>query len=128
MLFRLRRDISRWWFDLGAQAILDTPALQCRRDAEVAVVTQIYPPDLMMYLVAIKTFARFVPVKSVVVVGDRLTARDKAVIRKHVQPVELVDIQSVNTEGTPRGGTWERLLTIVGLSASTYTIQLDADT
>lgn len=128
MFFRFRREISRWWFDVGAQAILNTPALNCRPDGQVTVVTQIYPPDVMMYLVAIKTFARFVPIKSVVVVGDRLTPRDQALIRAHVRPVELVDIQSVNTQGMPHGGTWERLLTILGLSASTYTIQLDADT
>jgi hypothetical protein len=81
-----------------------------------------------MYLIAIKTFAHFVPLRRVIVIADSLSEQEKRTVRGHVDAVELLDIETVDTEGMPRGGTWERLITIVKQSSTAYTIQLDADT
>lgn len=128
MLFSLRRRFSLWNFNRAVRPVLDTRPVICSPDATVTVVSQLHPPDVMMYLVAIKTFARFVPVRTVVVVGDGLSHNDKSLIRRHVEPVEFLDTRTIDTHGMPRGGTWERLITIVDRSALSYTIQLDADT
>jgi hypothetical protein len=81
-----------------------------------------------MYFVAIKTFAQFVPARRVIVIADSLSEQEKRTVRRHVDGVELLDMETVDTEDMPRGGTWERLLTIVRQSSTAYTIQLDADT
>jgi hypothetical protein len=128
MFFKLRRGIWQKLFDHSARAILATRPLVCQSDSQVTIVTQVYPPDVLMYLVALKTFSRFVSPRTVIVVSDRLSAREKETINAHVQPVEFLDIGTIDTHGTPRGGCWERLITIVERSASAYTIQLDADT
>lgn len=128
MLFRLRRKAAQWRFNRSARAVLDTPPLACSPQGRITLVTQIHSPDLMMYLVAVKSFARFVPPRTVIVVGDRLSPAEKEVIRAHVQPVQILDIDQVDTADLPRGGTWERLVTIIRQTATDYTIQLDADT
>ncbi len=128
MLFRLRRKAAQWRFNHSVRAILDTPPLDCNPHGRVTLVTQIHSPDLMMYLLAAKTFARFVAPKNVIVVGDRLSPAEKDVIRAHVQPVQILDIDQVDTVDLPRGGTWERLVTIIRQTSTDYTIQLDADT
>lgn len=129
MFFKLQRALQLRSFNRGVRrAVLSTPPVKSDPKAPVAVVTQIYPPDVLMYLVAVKTFTQFVPVKSCHVVSDRLGASDKAIVREHVPGCEIIDLPDIDTTGFPRGGTWERLLHIMDLSQHSYVIQLDSDT
>jgi hypothetical protein len=92
-------------------------------------VTQLCHPDVVMYLLAVKSLARFLPPARVYVLDDTsLTARDRDVLASHVPGLELSSIASVKNTTCPAGGTWERLLFIADLPGSAYAIQLDADT
>jgi hypothetical protein len=128
MFFRLRRFLHTEWFNLGARAIERAPPVTLSNESNVQTVTQVYPPDLWMYVVAIKTFARFVPLRACWVVADRLTEEHRAVLRRNVPGIQIVDLPQVSTAGFPNGACWERLLHIIDVSRERYTIQIDADT
>ncbi|HKU15968.1 MAG TPA: hypothetical protein VJQ52_16355 [Steroidobacteraceae bacterium] len=128
MLFKIKRALQLRSFNRGVRQVLHTPPVRHDPGSRVILVTQIYPPDLLMYLVAVKTFTQYVRVRQCHVVSDRLSDSDKATIREHVPGCHIVDLPEVDTGGFPRGGTWERLLHIIDLAQDAYVIQLDADT
>jgi hypothetical protein len=128
MLFRIRRSAARRWFDWATRSVNKTPPVKLDPRSSVHVVTQLHPPDLWMYAVAIKTFTRFVPIRGCSVVADRLNEEHREFLRHHVTNVSIVSVRDVDTSGFPTGGTWERLLHILELAREHYTIQLDADT
>lgn len=128
MFFRLKNTLNKAWFNLNARAILDTPSIQCDPRSHLLVLTQTYHPDLYMYLLAAKSFARFVRPASFIIVDDGLTEHDKTLIRHHLDTVSFISTNSIDTSPCPRGGTWERLITIARLASRNYVIQLDADT
>ncbi len=115
-------------FDTIARSVLKTAAIECDDKSNLIILSQTCSRDLLMYLVAIKTFTRFVKPCKVVVIGDGLSEFEKKVISNHINNLEVIDIQDVNACGFPHGGTWERLLSIIDLCPYNYVIQLDADT
>jgi hypothetical protein len=128
MLFQLRRAAARQWFNWVTRSVHNTPPVKLDPRSSVHVVTQLHPPDLLMYAVAIKTFARFVALRGCSVVADRLNDAHRAFLRQHVTDISIVSVPEIDTSGFPTGGTWERLLHILELARENYTIQLDADT
>lgn len=98
-------------------------------ELKVIVLSMVQHRDVLPYLVALKSFHRFVPAQRVVVVCDpSITTEDRDQFRKHVPFIELLDATSERHPDVPTGGTWERLLAITRLSPESYVIQLDADT
>lgn len=128
MLFKIKRALQLRSFNRGVRDVLHTPPVRHDPNSRVILVTQIHPPDLLMYLVAVKTFTQYLPVRQCHLVADRLSDHDKTMVRTHVPSCHIVDLPDVDTGGFPRGGTWERLLHIIDLTQSAYVIQLDADT
>lgn len=128
MFFGPKNYLNKTWLNLSARRILDSPPVRCDPTSTVLILTQTYHPDLYMYLLAAKSFARFVPPRGFVVVDDGLTAHDKSIIEHHLVEVHFVPRASVDRGPCPAGGTWERLLSIARLTAEDYVIQLDADT
>lgn len=127
MLYRLRRRLGRSVFDIATRGILGTPPVRTR-PALLRVVTMLSSQDLRMYLVAIKSFYRFLPGGEVVVMDDgSLTPDDHALLRRHVDPITIVPLLGVDTGACPRGNCWERLLHILDLSRDAYAIQMDSD-
>jgi len=116
------------WFNRGVEAIVRTPPVRLDPRSSVQTVTQLYPPDIWMFAVAIRAFARFVPLRACWIVADRLLPEHKAFLQAQVTGLQIIDTTKVDTSGFPTGGTWERLLHIIDISAGHYTIQLDADT
>jgi hypothetical protein len=127
MLINLRRQAATTWFDWRCRAILRTPPIR-PRPAPVAIVSMVRTEHLRMYLLAIKSFYRYLPGGAVIVLDDgSLTAADKALLRAHVGGLTITDLASLPTAPCPRGGCWERLLHILDLSADRYVVQLDSD-
>jgi hypothetical protein len=84
---------------------------------------------LLPYLVAVKSFHTRLGVGRVAILDDgTLTAADRAVLAHHLANPSILSIDAVNTGACPTGGTWERLLTLLDLSADNYVVQLDSDT
>src|SRR3546814_16874437 len=57
-----------------------------------------------------------------------VTGPFRSVLRQHLVNPRIMSIRDIDTWPCPRGGTWERLLTILDLCADDYVIQLDSDT
>jgi len=128
MLLGLKRRYFRREFDFVCRAVLQTPAVELDESSNLVVLSQSYRKDLLMYLIAAKTFARYVRPSRFVVVDDGYTAEDQAIIRAHLRQVDFIPRKSVSSSACPVGGCWERLLTIAEVGASQYVIQLDSDT
>lgn len=129
MFYQLKDRLNRWKFDRVARAILKTPALSMQEEAEVSVLTQLQHKDLLMFLVALKSFANQIPLRKVFILSDgSLTATDKSTLSKHIQAVEFLELNDVSNKHCPQGGCWERLLAIAERVSDHYLIQLDSDT
>jgi hypothetical protein len=108
-------------------AVTDTPCIQAMNTG-LMLFSMLRHSDVLMYLVAIKSvFARLGPGLITVLDDGSLTARDRALLQAHILGIRFLHINAVNTERFPKGGTWERLLSIVDLTNDYYVIQVDAD-
>ena len=118
----------RFFYDLAVRRILDTPPLAAGA-MPLTVLSMVHNRDVMAYLVAIKSFARYVNPRQIVVVCDpSITAIDRDNLQAHIPHIILRHADEFTHPNIPRGGTWERLYAISEYSRNSYVIQLDADT
>jgi len=116
-------------FQWKVKGILDTPPVKCDKASEVASVTQLQHRDVFLYLIAIKSFSNFLPLRKVYVLNDgSLTAKDLSILKHCVPDITIMNIVDFRSEKCPEGGTWERLIAISKLCQEQYVIQLDSDT
>lgn len=124
--WRTRLDAAR-----HAEAIaevLDTPPIVPRRDGLV-LFSMIGTAVLLPYLVAVKSLWRQLGRGRVAILDDgTLTAEDRALLAHHCGDPELLRLADVRTDPFPRGGCWERFLTILDRRDREYWLQLDSDT
>jgi len=119
--------ISSARFHLAARRILDTPPIVPREDG-VILFSMMGTRVLLAYLVAIKSVHASLQKGRIVILDDgTLTDRDRALLAHHCGDPRIVSIRDVDTGPCPRGGTWERLLTILDLRRDNYVIQVDSD-
>lgn len=98
-------------------------------DDGVMLFSMIGTAVLIPYLVAVKSLHYQLQRGRVMLLDDgTLTAADRVILREHLGDPEIRSIRDVDVGPCPKGGTWERLLTILDLSADHYVIQLDSDT
>jgi hypothetical protein len=110
------------------KAVFATPPITPHQDG-VVVFSMIGTRVVAPYLVAAKSFLRALGRGRIVLLDDgSLTSADKAVLAAHLGHPEIRSIHDVDTGDAPRGGCWERLMTLIDLSARDYVIQLDSDT
>ena len=124
----IKKRAGKAWLDLRCRGIYDSAPVVCDPASPVVIVSQLYHPDMTMYLLAAKSFARHVRPQGFVLVDDGLTAEDRHVLTQHLGTVQFVERRSVATDGLPEGGCWERLLTLAAQNQTHYAVQLDADT
>ena len=129
MFYTLKDRLRRGSFSHRVRGLLHTAPLELGSASSPAVLSQLQHKDVLMYLAAIKSFARYVPPSAVHVVDDgSLTPEDHALLSQHVPDICFHALVDCRDPGLPSGGTWERLITIARLSQTHYVIQLDADT
>ncbi len=120
--------VKGWWHARVVRAVLDTPPLTPRDDG-VILFSMVGSSVVAPALVAIKSLASHLGRGRVVLLDDgTLTDADRVLLHRHLGGAEIRDARAVDTGPCPRGGTWERLLTILDLRADAYVIQLDSDT
>jgi hypothetical protein len=125
---RVLRKVREAQFNREARAVLETPPVRAQDDG-VVLFSMIGTRVLLPYLVAAKSLhARLGRGRFVILDDGTLTAEDCAVLRRHLDDPEIRSIADVDTGACPRGGTWERLLTILDLRRDAFVIQLDSDT
>jgi hypothetical protein len=120
---------KQWWHRRVARAVLETPPVAPQDDG-VILFAMVGSAVLYPYLVAVKSLHHGLGGAGRVALIDdgTLTAEDRAVLDRHLGGPEIIPIASVDTGPCPRGGTWERLLTILDLRRDAYVIQADSDT
>jgi len=129
MFYRLKRYLATAWFNVSVRGIRRTPPVVCDPASSLVLVSQLCHRDIDMYLLALKSLTRFIVPKKVCILDDStLTESDKEELRRHVQPVEIRPISSVEHGPCPKGKCWERLLLISESVGSDYVVQLDSDT
>ena len=111
----------------AARGILSTAPIAAQDDG-VVLLSMIGTRVLLPYLLAVKSLhARLGRGRIVILDDGTLTPRDKAVLAHHCDRPPIIPIALVDTGPCQRGGTWERLLTILDLRRGAYVIQLDSD-
>lgn len=127
LIDRALRRLREYRFLRGCRAVLCTPPARAREDG-VVIFSMIGTKVLLPYLVAAKSFrARLGRGRFAILDDGTLTVADKAVLAYHLSNPPIIPLASVDTGPCPRGGTWERLLTILDLRRDDYVIQLDSD-
>lgn len=129
MFHNLRRSWSYSQLNRSLQGIINTPPIHTDPAGRYVAVTQVCKRDLLLYLVATKSFFRFFKPRAVHVLNDgSLDAQDLSLIDAHLPGVNVVAITDMQMGACPRGACWERLALVVDLAQDNYVIQLDCDT
>lgn len=129
LFYRLKDKLRRQRFASQCRDILKTPPVALSNDSNLAVLSQLQHKDVLMFLLALKSFAREVPIGQVYLLNDgSLTTEDIALVHKHVPKLAVFELRDFQGSSCPRGGTWERLLAIAEAVKKHYVIQLDSDT
>ena len=99
------------------------------RPAPLKFLSMVSHKDLIFYLLAIKSIYFRIGEGSAFIIDDgSLTEQDRALIAYHLPLNKIISIHDVDVGPCPHGGTWERLVTILDLTADEYVIQVDSDT
>jgi hypothetical protein len=125
---RVLQAFFKWRYGGAVEAILGTAPVG-RGDAAFTLLSMVHPRDMLSYLVAVKSFARFSNPQRIVVVCDPATTdHERSIFKTHIPHVELRRADEFTDSKIPRGGCWERLFAISEYVTDNYVIQLDADT
>lgn len=125
---RMLRKMREYLHARQARAVLDTPPIVPQDDG-VILYSMIGTRVLLPYLVAIKSLHAQLRCGRIVILDDgSLTPGDRDALAHHLGNPEIRHIGDVATGPCPKGGTWERLLTLLDLRQSAYVIQVDSDT
>ena len=123
----LGRSWGKYMFDRTAAGVLYTAPLAVSGGFPL-FLSQICHRDVTAYLIAIKSLYRRIGQGRVLIIDDgSLTDEDISILKHHIPGIGVLDIASIDTGTCPRGGTWERLIKIIALTADHYVIQADAD-
>jgi hypothetical protein len=125
---RWRERLHKLRFERAVRAMRATPPLAGGSEA-LTLLSMVHHRDVLAYLLAAKSFARFLRPAQIVVVADpTLDASDRALLREHLPQLRLREAAEFHRPGAVQGGTWERLYAIAEETRESYVIQLDADT
>ena len=129
MFYQLKDRLRRLRFASDCKGVLRAAQATLDAASGLVVVSQIQHKDVLMFLLALKSFTRRVRPRAVYVIDDgSLSAKDRAKLQEHVPGLTLLELAEFRSAACPSGGTWERLLAISALVQDHYVIQLDSDT
>ena len=125
---RALRKLRELHFNRTVRAVLAAPPVRSADDG-VVIFSMIGTRVLLPYLVAAKSLhAQLGRGRFAILDDGTLTPNDKRLLDLHLDKPELRSIAAVDVGDCPRGGCWERLLTLLELRRDNYVIQLDSDT
>jgi hypothetical protein len=125
---RLFGKLNTRLFNFAVRSIHATKSIACDKSSSVIVLSMCRHADMRMYLIAAKSFGRFVKPNHFIVVDDGLTESDRTELKSHIDDIRFIRTSAVDTGLCPRGGAWERLITISQFCGDYYVVQLDSDT
>ena len=128
--FRIRNYMERSRFAWQCRAVFATPPLR-PREGDVTLLSMVSHRDLILYLLAIKSFYLRSEGGKIAFLDDgSLTQKDLTLLEEHLPFADRYSIDDVRPPaGCPSsGGCWERLTVLSRLSKNSYVIQVDTDT
>lgn len=129
MPFRLKDTLRRARFARQCRAVWRSAPIELDPSSGIALLSQVQHKDLLMYLLAVKSFCKWIKPRAIFVLDDgSLEPDDRERLRRHIVGVTFLELPSFRSSACPTGGTWERLLAISSLIDDHYVIQLDSDT
>jgi hypothetical protein len=129
VLYRVKDRLRRAQFRYKCRGILDVQPIAFDSSSPAIVFSQLPHKDLIMFLVALRSFVRYAPIKGVHLLNDgSVTAEDKALLYEQIPGLIFHELADFRSAACPSGGCWERLLGIADLVRDHYVIQLDSDT
>lgn len=127
-MVNLGQRLNKVRFGFVVKTMQRTPLLMTSPGGPV-LLSMVHHRDVLSYLLAAKSFARFVvPAKVVIVADPSITAADREMLRRHIPDVCFRNAEEFHCLELPKGGTWERLTAIAEYVQENFVIQLDADT
>ncbi len=128
MFYRLRDTLNRTKLDRVLRSILTTKPILAEGN-DLIIFSAVSHRDVLMYLAAVKSLARFLPAVGVVAMDDgTLTTEDRAVLLAHLPGMRIVAGRDIDTGKVPADFTWQRMFWSIKLAEHAYVIQLDSDT
>ena len=96
--------MQRAWFDFNCRSLLNTPPIPSS-DPSLTLVSMVCHGEVLMYLLAAKSFCRQLGRNpQVVILNDgSLTQSDYATIHAHIPEAKIVHISEVAPANTPKG-------------------------
>jgi hypothetical protein len=129
MFYRLKDQLRRARFAGECKGVLQSAPIVLDSSSDLALISQLQHKDVLMFLLALKSFARTIKPCAVYVVDDgSLTTDDRDLLKDHAPGLTILELAAFRNPSCPSGGTWERLLAISSLVDDHYVIQLDSDT
>jgi hypothetical protein len=128
MLYSIKEKIRKSWFNISCRDILSIEPIE-PKESELVIVSMVSHVDLMMYLVAIRSFYHHLGEGKIIILNDgSLTTHDRDLLEHHLSPRKIIDAREMNSEKCPHYISWKRLLFISDAVHDNYVIQVDADT
>jgi hypothetical protein len=128
MWYNLKKKISRRIFDQQIRGIGATSPMPVV-DAPWSIVSMVAKPDIMMYLLSMKSFYRKLRRGKLIAIIDRDTPLwGRSILEQHFPGIRLIFLEDIDPTPIQRGGTWERLVYLIRHSQNEYVIQVDCDT
>jgi hypothetical protein len=128
MMNGLRKRLGQAHHAQVAKKILQTAPLKPTAD-RVVLFSMIGTRVIHPYLVAVKSLHSRLKLGRVAILDDgSLTQEDRRLLAEQLGDPLIRHISQVRTGACPKGGCWERLLTLLDLAENDYVIQLDSDT
>jgi hypothetical protein len=128
MMYGLKKRVGRALHAHVVKQILQTPPLVPTSD-RVVLFSMMGTRVLLPYLVAVKSLHNRLKIGRVAILDDgSLTKDDRRLLAEQLGGPVVHHIREVSTGPCPKGGTWERLLTLLDMAQQDYVIQLDSDT
>lgn len=125
---KLINKIRELHFKWQVKTITDTPPLMPGSEPYM-VLSMVHHRDVLPYLLALKSLARFLPPMKVVLVADpSITDADRVMLRNHVPAIEIREASEFRHDGLPTYSSWRRLCAIAEYVSGNYVVQLDSDT
>src|SRR5215475_850720 len=128
MVTRIKKSCQRWLFNRLVSDILDTAPL-APKEGEPTIVSMLCHADILMYLLAIKSFYRQIGRGRIIIINDgTLNKNDIELLKYHVDPDEIIAADSLVSDACPTYISWKKLFCIAKCISDAFTIQLDSDT
>ena len=121
--------LNKHFFEKNTNKVTDTPPIKYEKNSEVKIVSMLGHTQVNMFILALKSFVRFYPWVTIDILDDTtLINEDHSVLKHHIPGVNIISIDTIDTQDCPKRNCWERLVYIVEQSKNSYVIQLDSDT